>query len=206
LVDGAYYSEDIAKKAKGKNIKIVPTTLVDISQKSENSGYEKFEIDEKRHVVKRCSAGHKPIDSTFKNKSYRTHFNTKQCNHCLLQESCPVIKQKKIYLLIVSEKGLHRSQLIAKMGTSKYQQLARKRTGIEGIPSVLRRRYNIDHLQVRGLVRSKVWLGFKISSINCRRLIKVLISGPRTKLSNLLYNHLLKIFSFQRAYTLKFAA
>jgi len=32
------------------------------------------------------------------------------------------------------------------MGTSEYQELARKRAGIEVIPSILRRRYKIDHL------------------------------------------------------------
>jgi len=92
------------------------------------------------------------------------------------------------------------------MGTSKYQQLARKRVGIEGVPSVLRMRYRVDHLPVRGLVHSKVYLGFKISAINCKRLIKGLISGPIPELSNVSYNHLLKIFSFQRTYTLKFSA
>jgi len=49
-------------------------------------------------------------------------------------------REKKSYLLKVSEKTLHRLQLITKMGTSEYQELARKRAGIEGIPSVLRRR------------------------------------------------------------------
>jgi len=39
------------------------------------------------------------------------------------------------------------------MGTSEYQQLARKRAGVEGIPSALRRRYKIDHLPVRGDVQ-----------------------------------------------------
>jgi len=48
---------------------------------------------------------------------------------------------------------------------------AKKRAGVEAIPSILRRRYKIDHLPVRGEVRSKVWLGFKISAINCKRLI-----------------------------------
>jgi len=32
------------------------------------------------------------------------------------------------------------------MGTSEYQELARKRAGVEGIPSMLGRRYKIDHL------------------------------------------------------------
>jgi len=42
------------------------------------------------------------------------------------------------------------------MGTPKYQEIASKRAGIEGIPSTPRRRYNIDLLPLRGLLRSKV--------------------------------------------------
>jgi len=65
------------------------------------------------------------------------------------------------------------------MGTSEYQELAKKRAGIEGIPSALRRRYNIDHLPIRGEVRVRAWLGFKISAINCKRLIKGLINRQK---------------------------
>jgi len=89
------------------------------------------------------------------------------------------------------------------MGTSRYKQLARKRAGIEGIPPTLRKRYNIDYLVVRELVPSKVWLGFKVSVINCKRLVKGLTNGSIPELSNFLYNHLLLIFSFQGTYTLK---
>ena len=203
LTDGAYFSEDIDKKAKGKGIKMVPTNLVGGGK---NNNCDKFEIDEKEHLVKKCPSGHKPITSKFKEGSYRAHFDKKHCINCPLRKDCPVIEQKKSYLFKVSEKTLHRSQLITKMGTSEYQELARKRAGIEGIPSVLRRRYKIDHLPVRGKVRSKVWLGFKISAINCKRLIKGLINSPIPELSTLLYNHLFSLFSFQRTYRVKFAA
>ena len=203
LTDGAYFSEDIDKKAKGKGIKMVPTNLVGGGK---NNNCDKFEIDEKEHLVKKCPSGHKPITSKFKEGSYRAHFDKKHCINCPLRKDCPVIEQKKSYLFKVSEKTLHRSQLITKMGTSEYQELARKRAGIEGIPSVLRRRYKIDHLPVRGEVRSKVWLGFKISAINCKRLIKGLINRPKEGLPTLLYNHLFSLFSFQRTYRVKFAA
>jgi hypothetical protein len=92
------------------------------------------------------------------------------------------------------------------MGTSEYQELARKRAGVEGIPSALRRRYKIDHLPVRGVIRSKVYLGFKISAINCKRLIKGLMNRPKEGLPTLLFNHLFSLFSFQRTYRVKFAA
>ena len=203
LTDGAYHSEDINNKARAKGITLIPTNLVGGTK---NSNCDKFEIDEKEHLVKKCPYGYKPIDSKFKEGSYRAHFDKKHCNNCPLRKDCPVIEQKKSYLLKVSEKTLHRSLLITKMGTSEYQELAKKRAGIEGIPSVLRRRYKIDHLPVRGEVRSKVWLGFKISAINCKRLIKGLMNSPIPELSILLYNHLLSLFSFQRTYRIKFAA
>ena len=203
LTDGAYHSEDINNKARAKGITLIPTNLIGGTK---NSNCDKFEIDEKEHLVKKCPSGYKPIDSKFKEGSYRAHFDKKHCNNCPLRKDCPVIEQKKSYFLKVSEKTLHRSLLITKMGTSEYQELAKKRAGIEGIPSVLRRKYKIDHLPVRGEVRSKVWLGFKISAINCKRLIKGLVNRPIPELSILLFNHLLSLFSFQRTYRIKFAA
>ena len=53
----------------------------------------------------------------------------------------------------------------------EYKEYARKRNGIEGIPSILRRRYEIDRMPVRGLLRSKMWFGFKIGAINVKRVI-----------------------------------
>jgi len=203
LVDGAYFSEEINKKAKARGIKMVPTNLVGGGK---NSNSDKFEIEEKEHLVKKCPSGHKPVNSKFKEGSYRAHFDKKHCNNCPFRKDCSVVEQKKSYLFRVSEKTLHRSQLITKMGTSEYQELARKRAGIEAIPSILRRRYKIDHLPVRGEVRSKVWLGFKISAINCKRLIKGLMNRPIPELSILLFNHLLSLFNFQRTYRVKFAA
>ena len=203
LIDGAYFSEEINKKAKAKGIKMIPTNLVGGGK---NNNADKFEIEEKEHLVKKCPYGHKPINSKFKEGSYRARFDKKHCSNCPFREDCPVIEQKKSYLFKVSEKTLHRSRLITKMGTSEYQELAKKRAGIEGIPSVLRRRYKIDHLPVRGEVRSKVYLGFKISAINCKRLIKGLMNRPILELSTLLYNHLFSLFSFQRTDRVKFAA
>jgi len=186
LTDGAYYSEDIDKKAKAKGIKMVPTNLVGGGK---NSNCDKFEIDEKEHLVKKCPYGYKPIKSKFKEGSYGAHFDKKHCKYCPFRKDCPVIEQKKSYLFKVSEKTLHRCQLITKMGTSEYQE-----------------RYKIDHLPVRGEVRSKVYLGFKISAINCKRLIKGLMNRPIPQLSILLFNHLLSLFNFQRTYRVKFAA
>jgi len=86
------------------------------------------------------------------------------------------------------------------MGTFEYQEFSRKRVGIEGIPLVLRRRYKINYLPVRGLIWGKVYLGFKLSAINCKRLIKGLTGRPKEGLPTLLFNYLFLLFSFQRTY------
>jgi hypothetical protein len=54
LVDGAYFSEDINKKAKAKGIKMIPTNLIGGGK---NNNYDKFEIGEKEHLVKKCPSG-----------------------------------------------------------------------------------------------------------------------------------------------------
>jgi hypothetical protein len=105
LVDGAYFSEEINNKAKAKGIKMVPTNLIGGTK---NSNGNKFEIDEKEHLVKKCPSGHQPINSTFKEGSYRAHFDKKHCKYCPFRKDCPVIEQRKSYLFKVSEKTLHR--------------------------------------------------------------------------------------------------
>lgn len=199
LVDGAYYSEELSTKAKENNINLVPTNLAGRSQSSEKNGYEAFEIDETSHEVKACSMNQKPLDSKYKKGVYRAHFDNQICDVCPNRANCPVHRQKKSSLLEVSETKLHRSKLMARMDTEEYKELASKRAGVEGIPSALRRRYNIDHMPVRGLVRSKVWLGFKISAINCKRLIKGLINRTKNPLSHSCFNHLLEVLCFQRS-------
>lgn len=57
------------------------------------------------------------------------------------------------------------------MRSEEYKNYARLRNGIETIPSVLRRNYNVDHLP-RGWKRGKFTPGCKIMCLNFRKLFK----------------------------------
>jgi len=206
IIDGAYYSEAIATLGAENKLNFVPTSLVGKEQSTDKTGYDKFNIDEEAHVVVNCSQGHKPDDSKYKKGVYRAHFNPQHCDSCPHRANCPVTKQKKNYLLEVSETKLHRARIIAKMGTKEYKEIASKRAGVEGIPSVLRRKYGIDHLPVRGKVRSKVWLGFKVAAINCKRLIKGVVNKGKGTNDNGIFAHLLEVFCFQRTFLLECVA
>lgn len=60
--------------------------------------------------------------------------------------------------------------------TWQYKFLSRIRNGVETIPSVLHRKYNIDTMPVRGKTRMKHLFGFKIGALNFRKLLKYLDS------------------------------
>ncbi len=206
LVDGAYYSEEISKNAEKNNIKMIPTNLVGRNPSSEKTGYEQFDIDESNHIVNACPMHHAPTDSKFKKQVYRAHFSKKLCTNCPHRPHCPVSEQKKQFLFEVSETKLHCSMLRAEMGTAEYKEIASKRAGVEGIPSILRRKHDVDHLPVRGRVRSKVWFGFKIDAINTKRFIKSRIETTKSALASLVNNNLLEVLCFQRTFLLKQAA
>ena len=66
---------------------MVPTNLVGGGK---NNNGDKFEIEEKEHLVKKCPSSHKPVNSKFKEGSYRAHFNKKYCSSCPFQKDCRV--------------------------------------------------------------------------------------------------------------------
>ncbi len=56
------------------------------------------------------------------------------------------------------------------MSSPLFKIIARVRNGVETIPSMLRRRYEIDRMPVRGKIRMKHLFGFKIGALNFRKL------------------------------------
>jgi hypothetical protein len=79
--------------------------------------------------------------------------------------------QKRRALIKLSEQARERALYVIKLGTDEYRGYARKRNGVEGIPSVLRRSYSVDSMPVRGYLCSKLWFGIKIGAINAKRVI-----------------------------------
>jgi len=172
--DGAFASDENFKAAEEKNIKLVTTNL---TGKIPPEIIADFAIED--HVIKTCPAGHAPIDCKYnkEKEQYRAHFDKDTCEKCPHKEECPVIMQKKAALVCVNEKTIDRAERMKNLSTEEYKDLARKRNGVEGIPSVLRRRYVVDNMPVRGLLRSKMLFGFKIGAINAKKVIKAVIAA-----------------------------
>ena len=166
--DGAFASEENFKAAAANNIELVTTNLT--GEKPPEIILD-FVIEDQE--IKSCPAGHAPIDCKYKpdKDEYRAHFDKPTCEGCPHRNECPVIMQKRSALVKLSHTTIDRAEYAEKLSTDEYKAHARTRNGVEGVPSVLRRRYGVDDMPVRGLLRSKLWFGFKIGAINVKRVI-----------------------------------
>ena len=54
----------------------------------------------------------------------------------------------------------------------EYIKISNLRAGIEGIPSIMRRRYHIDNRAGKGLLRLKIKFSCSMISINIKRMTK----------------------------------
>lgn len=174
LVDGAYYSYEVNEKAKEKGFELKPGQLVGKAPAQNKLPYSTFEVDKETNKVILCPNQKEPQMSYFSKNSYTAKFKNDQCENCVLREQCPVKKEKKGYSVKFSSKSYHTTKLREEMQNKEYIQLTNKRAGVEGIPSVIRRKYQVDTMPVRGLLRSKLWFGFKIGAYNFNKMLRYL--------------------------------
>lgn len=191
LVDGAYYSHEINEKAKEKGIALKPGQLVGKAPTPDKIPYSEFEVDQESKKVTLCPNKEEPQMSYFSKNSHSAKFKNEQCENCALRKQCPVKKEKKGYSVKFSSKSYSNSKLRKAMKTKEYIQLTNKRAGVEGIPSVIRRKYQVDSMPVRGLLRSKLWFSFKIGAFNFNKMLRYL--GKRGVLG---FNCILKTYLY----------
>ena len=169
IADGAYASEDLKEKANEKNIELVTT---DLTGRDTKDIYADFIFSENGENIVKCPAGNEPISSKLEKSTgkCRASFSRSCCENCPLHDQCnPTIGNKKAYVK-VSAKQSARAKTQRSMRGPLAKVAARIRNGVETIPSVLRRRYDIDRMPVRGQMRMKHLFGFKIAALNFRKL------------------------------------
>jgi hypothetical protein len=171
IADGAYGSDELVDQARQQNINLITTALIG---KTPDPLMSEYEIDEQHHQLRKCPAGHTPLSCQYKfqTDSYYAHFNKSICMTCPNRQHCGVKFQKKTGLVHISAKTVHRAAYLKQLSQPEYKALTRKRNAVEGIPSVLRRKYRVDHMPVRGYVRTKSWYYLKIGAINIKRVLE----------------------------------
>jgi len=181
LVDGAYFTLELAEMALDKGIKLIPGELIGRKANPSKLSYgETFQINDDNLVTK-CINGQEPYLSKYDSEKEvcTAKFSKETCSSCSCKEQCRIQFQKKTNTVRFDKSRYLRDTIREKMDSDQYIELTNQRAGIEGIPSIFRRKYNVDNMPVRGEVRSKLYFGFKVLATNVKRLLKspVIVTG-----------------------------
>ena len=171
ITDGAYGGADNRKLAEENKMELVVTSL---TGKETDEIFAGFTFNDEGTKVAQCPQGHAPKKTTYYPKTgmCRVKFSKLHCGACPYKDRCKAKEQRKDYAVHVSQKMADRANYLRKMSTEEYRKLARKRNAIEGIPSVLRRKYHIDTIPVLGKIRSKAFVICKVMAYNFNKLRK----------------------------------
>ena len=178
ISDGAYGSVEIQKLAEEKNIEFISTSLVG---KEPDPIFADYQLSDDERSVSKCAAGHTPIESKYskKNEMIRMKMNLHDCANCPFKDKCKVKIQKKSAVVILSSKMVLRARYIKKLGEEEFKKLTRQRNAVEGVMSVLRRRFRVDEIPVFGKIKSKIFFTMKIGAFNMVKLIRYLRKNER---------------------------
>ena len=174
VVDGAYYSEEIKKLGEEKGIDVHPTELV--GKKVDNKNLLEFNIDNKNYQVFECPNKIAPISSTYNEENHTicAKFDKQLCSKCPFRDKCAVdTSSKKANTLRITTEKLNNAVQKSNMNNAEYQKISNTRAAIEGIPSIIRRRYHIDTRANKGKVYLKMEFSAAILSINIKRASKM---------------------------------
>lgn len=193
--DGAYYSVETVKKAETRGIEMGFSALTGKKVSENQLGVHEFIFDENRQICA-CPAGFAPESSEYNadKETYTAKFAKEHCNGCPQFNICCVKEQKKFNKVQFTEKTLQADICRAKMGEERFKELAAFRAGVEGVPSVLRRKYEIDHIPVRGLNRSRIWVNCKIMAYNFMSFFSYCRQKAKKDESLLFLSHVFKPF------------
>lgn len=171
ITDGAYGGMENQALAEAKNVELITTAL---TGKAVDKIFAGFQFSEDGSQVLSCPMGHVPVKTTHYPKTgmCRAIFAKECCDKCPHRETCRCKPQRKNYAVHVSATMAERARYMEKLSTDKYIQLTKKRNAVEGIPSVLRRRFRIDDIPTFGYLRSRQFVLLKIGAYNFNKLLR----------------------------------
>lgn len=171
IADGEYGSTEIQELAEDHNIKLVTTALTGKDPHPHMAG---FVFNETGTEILQCPAGYTPQKCTYypKRETFRIILDKCHCSTCPHKEKRKVRLQHKTSAVIVSTKMVQRAKYLELLSSEEYKKLTRMRNAVEGIPSVLRRKYHIDESPFRDIIRRSWAYSFAIGAHNTMKLLR----------------------------------
>lgn len=181
IADGAYSGQGNVAAAAEKNIELVTTDLTGRERKDIAAD---FLLTEDGNRVISCPSGNRPKSCSHIKQTgqCRISFQRNKCENCPHRDRCQPKMFNRTSVLYLSKKSSDRAKSQRAMKTGVFKELARIRNGVESIPSILRRKYQIDHMPVRGLLSTKLRFGIKLAALNFKKLSAYLNSWEQCAL------------------------
>ena len=143
-------------------------------------------LNEDQTAVVMCVGGQTPIKtSVSKDGALNAKMDINICRDCPLYDECHPRENKSTAVLRLTKKQIRRAAEIKSRGSVEFTKHSNFRNGVETIPSTLRRRYRIDEMPVRGLLKTRFRFGRAIGGLNFMKLwkfVKDRISAPKIQL------------------------
>ena len=167
IADGAYNSDTLEEIAASKNVKVQTTSL---TGKAPEDIMGDFVLNAEETEIISCPNGKVPVSNKHNpNSGYITAAMPDNCcASCPHRNECKakVNNKKGRSTVRVTGKMVKRAKQARNFTTKEGKENANRRNGIEGIMSVMRRKYDIDHIPVFGLDKLKTWIWTTLLSYN----------------------------------------
>lgn len=171
VADGAYSGQENEQLAKDNNIDLTTTNLTGKDAPDINAD---FQFNDEGTRVTQCPNGEKPKSCSYNAKTgtCTVSFHRSQCEGCPYADQCKKKVFKRTVRITISAKSKNRATQQRNRETDEFKAMSHFRNGVETVPSLLRRLFGIDHMPVRGKLRTKLCFGCKIGGLNFLKFCK----------------------------------
>lgn len=172
--DGAFNGEELEKLAAQKNVTLQTTSL---TGKAADDIFADFVLNEEKTAVLNCPKGLVPVSNKYsvKDGTITAVIPERACAECPYKERCKANIGKKKTSVRVTGKTVARAKQARHFSTEEGKKNACRRNGVEGIMSVMRRKYDVDHIPVFRLERLKNWIWTTLISYNLVKYQKYML-------------------------------
>jgi len=170
--DTLYGSDENVQQAERLGVELVgPVPGAAPAERPEDLNIDDFVVDEASECVTCCPDGHRPVTSVHDSATgkTRTVMPASGCARCAYRHQCPVEEGPDGYRLEHTAKQRRMAGRRREQATEVFRERYRRRSGIEGTHSGLKRRLGLGRLRVRGRARVFQAIYLKVAGWNILR-------------------------------------
>lgn len=181
VADTLYGSDENVLESEARGVELiapVPGKKPEEAEDGKQAGFEAadFEMHPETHTIERCPAGHAPEFSRYNQDTQEgvAIFDAASCAACPMHTQCPAGTSKTGDRIDYGGKRGRIEARRKKQESEAFKTVYRKRSGIEGTMSALKRRCGLGRLRVRGKTAVYTSIVLKTAGYNMLQAVRAL--------------------------------